>query len=77
MTGAHKPFSDIDIAILLKPGGDALGLYLAKQDEWQNELTALLPFRADLHATQNDHPSYPELLSGAGDYMGARRVWAR
>jgi predicted nucleotidyltransferase len=77
MTGAHDASSDLDVAILLKPGGDALGLYLAKQEEWQNELTELLPFRVDLRATQEDHPSYPELLSGTGRYKGARCLWAR
>jgi predicted nucleotidyltransferase len=76
MTRAHDASSDLDVAILLKPGGDALGLYLAKREEWQNELTAMLPFRVDLRATQEDHPSYRELLSGKG-YKGARRLWAR
>ena len=77
MTGARDASSDIDVAILLKPGGDALGLYVAKQEEWQKALTAMLPFRADLRATQEDHPSYPKLFSGTGPYKGARRVWAR
>jgi predicted nucleotidyltransferase len=77
MTSAHTASSDLDMAILLKPGGDALGLYLAKQEEWQSELTAMLPFLVDLRATQEDHPSYPELFSGTGRYKGARRLWVR
>jgi predicted nucleotidyltransferase len=74
-SGAPKPFSDIDLAILLKPGGDAMGLFVAKHREWQKELSAIVPFKVDLRATQEDHPSYPNLLSG--EYKGARRLWAR
>jgi predicted nucleotidyltransferase len=77
MTGAHDASSDLDVAILLKPGGDARGLYVAKWEEWQKELTELLPFQVDLRASQEDHPSYSELLSGTGRYKGARRFWAR
>lgn len=76
MTGANAP-SDVDVAITLKQGGDAIGLYVAKRVEWQKELSALLPLPADLRATQTDHPSYPELLSGAGNYPGAFCVWSR
>ena len=77
MTGTKAPNDDVDVAITLRQGGDALGLFIAKHSDWQNELSALLPLPADLRATQTDHPSYPELLSGAGNYPGAFCVWSR
>ena len=76
MTGAKAP-CDVDVAIVLNAGGDAPGLFIVKHPDWQKELSALLPLPADLHATQTDHPSYPELLSGAGKYPCAFRVWSR
>jgi len=74
-SGVPKPSSDLDLALLLKPGGEAMGLFVAKHREWQKQLNAVLPFKVDLRATQEGHPSYPKLLSRG--YRGARRLWAR
>jgi hypothetical protein len=57
------------------PLSTTLKLYRAKRVALLNELTAMLPFRVDLRATQENDPSYPKLLSGS--YKGARRLWAR
>ena len=77
MTGAHDASSDLDVAILLKPGGDALGLYLAKQGEWQNELTAILPFQVDLRATPGESLFDPVTQTPAAGSRGWSRPRAR
>ena len=73
--GAHGPSSDIDLAVLLKPDGEALALFIAKETEWEREMSGKLSLQVDLRPTQTDHTSYSELLAGA--FKGARCLWRR
>jgi predicted nucleotidyltransferase len=43
--GDHRPDSDVDVGIVLTPGGSARGLFVAKADDWQRELATLVGMR--------------------------------
>jgi predicted nucleotidyltransferase len=59
--GDHRPDSDIDLAIVLAPGGSVLGLYTAKADEWQRDLAGRMGMPVSLEAI-DDSNRPPDLV---------------
>ena len=61
--GDYRPDSDVDLAVELKGGDAAFGLYIAIGDQWQRELAALVGLPVSLEAVDaTNRPNDPMIV---------------